>query len=189
MLEKVGAIDNITYRQINGTNIITTSSELRGLKKENLLDGKGKGRATYYISGKILLSAPVTSENILSSNTSDNQGISALSAPPQGLSAPPQRLSAPPSPAKVVNLKEILPNDIKVLIDGLGIRNADKNKIKDIIVKLCQWRSLKSSELASLLGRSEKYILREYITPLKDSGKIKFTIPDMENHPHQAYKA
>jgi ATP-dependent DNA helicase RecG len=59
----------------------------------------------------------------------------------------------------------------------------------DVIVKLCAWRELRAYEIADLLGRSEKYILRKFITPLRESGRLAHTIPDMVNHPQQAYKA
>ena len=69
-VREVGAIDNLTYRQMADCDTLKASSELRTLKDFGLLSQKGKGKSTYYIAGE------------------------KLSAPPQELSAPPQELSA-----------------------------------------------------------------------------------------------
>ena len=179
-VREVGAIDNATYRQLSGNNILKASLELRALKKDNLLDAKGKGRATYYVSGKILTE---TLNRDLSAPLKD------LSAPPKDLSAPPKDLSAPPKDEGYKKLLQDVPEEIKALIESLGRRSADKIKIKEIIIKLCKWKSLQSTEIASILSKSEKYVLREFITPLRIDKKIEYTIPDMVNHPNQAYKA
>lgn len=119
----------------------------------------------------------------------------AASAPPQSLSAPLPRLSAPPSglsaPPRGNNLPGILakvPGEIKQAIDKIGKRTADKELVKEVVVKLCSWRKLGSSEIALILGKSEKYVLKEYIKPLREEGRIKYSIPDMANHPDQKYQ-
>ena len=80
------------------------------------------------------------------------------------------------------------PQDLLTELELLG-NKADSGAILDIIVKLCTWRELQTHEIAHLLGRSEKYVLRKFITPLRESGRLAHTIPDMVNHPQQAYKA
>lgn len=170
-VREMGAIDNVTYRQIAGVDVLKASGELRQLKSLSLLEAKGKGRATYYIAGSSLLSAPPGPEE----ESTDIQEDPGLSAPPQGLSAPPLDPSAPPI-------------YIQDMIDGLGQRSNPED-VQAIVVKLCQWKPLKSSELAKILKKSEKHVLRSYLQPLKEKGAIRFTIPDMENHPDQAYTA
>jgi len=71
-VREVGAIDNHTYRQMADCDTFKASNDLRLLKTYNLLDSKGKGKATYYVAGN------------------------ELSTPPQDLSTPPQDLSTPP---------------------------------------------------------------------------------------------
>jgi ATP-dependent DNA helicase RecG len=187
-VREVGAIDNATYRQINGSDILKASSELRALKKEDLLDAKGRGRATYYVAGTNVTSAPVRPIDVAIGNSADGQAIGSDSAPPRDPKAPPRDPKAPPLKIGDEKLMEEVPGNIKDLINGLGKRS-DKNKAKEIVVKLCKWRELQASEIATILGKSEKYVLREYISPLRTKGKIEYTIPDMVNHPKQAYKA
>ena len=46
---EVGAITNQDYRQLNGTDTLSASSALRGLRDIELLVQKGKGNSTYYM--------------------------------------------------------------------------------------------------------------------------------------------
>ena len=71
-VREVAAIDNTTYRQMADCDTLKASNDLRLLKTYNLLNSKGKGKATYYVAGI------------------------ELSAPPQELSAPVPEISAPP---------------------------------------------------------------------------------------------
>lgn len=56
-----------------------------------------------------------------------------------------------------------------------------------LILDLCQWQPLTLRQLSLIIRRNEKYLF-QYITPLKTEGKLEYTIPDMPNHPDQAYK-
>lgn len=129
--------------------------------------------------GKSLLETVCTSSDLLKSfidNEEDN-----LSAPPIHLSAPPATLSALP------RIAENIPENIIKQIDSLGKRTNDKDKISSIILQLCAHKAMKSKAIASVLGKSEKYILREFLKPLLDEKRISYTIPEMINHPDQAY--
>ena len=50
-LREVGALDNMTYRQMSNCETLKASSELRAMRKSKLLERKGKGSATYYVAG------------------------------------------------------------------------------------------------------------------------------------------
>ena len=76
---------------------------------------------------------------------------------------------------------------IKDEIDELPARINNKSIIEDIILKICDIHSFKLNELSELIGKSEKYIFREFIKPLLDQRKITYKYPDMINHPDQAY--
>ena len=81
------------------------------------------------------------------------------------------------------------PKDILAMLDKMGKRTKDKSFINGLIVRLCRWKFLKASEIAIILAKSEKWVLREYITLLIQAGELQYTIPDMKNHPDQAYIA
>ncbi|MDE3248182.1 MAG: putative DNA binding domain-containing protein [Bacteroidota bacterium] len=172
-VRETGAIDNPSYRQLNGCDSLKASGELRNMRDFELLQQKGKGRATYYIPD-------------LAFNNPD------LSAPAPGVSAPVAGVSAPPmtgiAPAEP-SLFDQMPTDLQQILLQLGRRTSNKEAVEAVITSLCKWKELKISELSAILGRSDKYLLREFITPLRESNKLTYTIPDMPNHPEQAYKS
>ena len=52
-VREVGAIDNITYRQLNSDiNISKASADLHDMCKKGLLEQKGQSRSSYYIAGE-----------------------------------------------------------------------------------------------------------------------------------------
>lgn len=50
-IKEVGAIDNSSYRQLNVVGTLKASSDLRDLRKKELVKQQGKGKATYYLPG------------------------------------------------------------------------------------------------------------------------------------------
>ena len=54
-VKEVGAIDNATYRQLSGADILKSSTDLRALRDANLLTANGKSRMTYYTPGPSIL--------------------------------------------------------------------------------------------------------------------------------------
>jgi ATP-dependent DNA helicase RecG len=161
-LREVGAIDNLAYRQLSGVDTLKASSDLRKMKSADLLESKGKGRATYYIPGEVFL---------------------RLIEPPDDLIELPQSLIEPP-----LEVSELLPKELTQRIKDLGQRVQDKGLIESIILELCSIKHFSSSQLAAILGRQEKYLIHNFIKPLRETGKLSFTHPEVPNHPDQAYK-
>ncbi|MDR1973548.1 MAG: putative DNA binding domain-containing protein, partial [Bacteroidales bacterium] len=63
-IREVGAIDNPTYRQLNGVKMIKVRTDLHDLKEKNILTQKGKGKAIYYVPGEELIKLlPIVEEN------------------------------------------------------------------------------------------------------------------------------
>jgi ATP-dependent DNA helicase RecG len=166
-LREAGAIDNSTFRQLNACDVLKASNELRYLRDKELIIQKGKGKATYYIAGTNLTTEPIdlTTEPI------------NLTTEPIGLTTEPQLL------------KQELPSELREKIDALGSRENDSNKIKSIIYELCELKEYSSKQIAVILNRNENYVYRNYINPMREEGRLQYTIPDMPNHPDQAYKS
>lgn len=167
-IREAGAIDNPTYRQLNGCDSLKASGELRNMRDLGLLAQKGKGRATYYVP-----------------DLGFNHPELGLSAPVPDLSAPVPDLSTPVD-KELINQ---LPGSLQDMIMQLGKRTNNKEAFEDVIIALCGWKEMKISELSAVIGRSDKYLLREFITPMREAGKLSYTKPEMPNHPEQAYKA
>lgn len=174
-VREVGAIDNATNRQLNGLDTLRSSTDLRGLRDKDILLQKGKGRSTYYIPNP---------KFVLWNLDGQNTSIKEISAPVAGLSAPVDDLSAPVDQSLVHQL----PPHLKEKLGQLPQRIADPSILDEIIIELCNFKSLKSNELSGILGKSEKYLLRNFLTPLREAGQLEYTHPEMPNHPQQAYK-
>ncbi|MCB1603875.1 MAG: putative DNA binding domain-containing protein [Xanthomonadales bacterium] len=164
-LREVGAIDNQTYRQMNDCETLKASADLRTMKSYNLLQSKGKGRATYYIPGG---------------------AFNSLSAPAADLSAPAADLSAPAADLSAPDLK--LSDALKEQISQLNQREHDIEKLKQIIKGICTEQYCKAIEIAKLLGKGESYIKRKYLAPMIEAKELEYKYPDMISHPKQAYK-
>ncbi len=156
-VREVGAIDNSTYRQMADCDTLKASNDLRLLKLNNLLDTKGKGKATYYVAGP------------------------GLSAPAQEISAPAQEISAPAQEISALS------DEVLKRIAELNQREHDAEKVKAIILDICAIRAMKAIEIASYLSKGEGYIKRKYLSKMIEEKKLKYLHPEMINHPDQAY--
>jgi ATP-dependent DNA helicase RecG len=181
-LREVGALDNATHRQLNGLDVLRASTDLRGLRDKEIVLQKGKGRSTYYIANPkfTLWSSGTGSAPVATATEPDLEP----SAPFEVLSAPVEELSAPVDQALVHQL----PPELLKMVENLPVRISDPTIMQEVILQLCAWKPLKSSEIVGILGKSEKYLLRSFITPLREAGKLEYTHPEMPNHPQQAYK-
>jgi ATP-dependent DNA helicase RecG len=187
-IREVGAIDNSTYRQLNGCDTLRASGELRNMRDFGILNQKGKGRATYYVPD-LGFNNPEIGPGLqpqfsaLSGNLETLSGNPAtLSDHPDGLSNHPVTLSNHPD-----GLSDQLPFELVELLKELGKRTQDKEKIFAGILSLCRWKPLTLKQLSALIQRNEKYLLG-FIAVLRKNGQLIYTIPEMPNHPEQAYK-
>jgi len=46
---------------------------------------------------------------------------------------------------------------------------------------------ISAKKLAKILNCDEKYLKNNYLKPMREDGKIKYTIEEMEGHPNQKY--
>lgn len=173
-LREAGAIDNSTYRQLNACDVLRASTELRTLRDKGFINQKGKGKATYYIATDLLNTEPKT---LSTEPPAPNTEPPAPNTEPDGLITEPHIL-----------LQE-LPSVLRIKIENLSTRENDINKLKDIIYELCSFKPYSTKQIAAILNRNENYLYRTYINPMRIESRLQYTIPDMPNHPDQAYTA
>ena len=169
-----GAIDNAMYRELNRVDTLGASQSLRRLRDAGLLEQKGRGSGTYYLPTPRLLDS--------------DEGAPALSSNPGGLSSNPGAMSSNPEGLSSNPHWQGLPPELKELVAGLGQR-ATPDKLREAVIRLCQYRPWQASELAGLFGRNPVYLGTQYLRPLVNAGVLAYTMPDQPNHPHQAYRA
>lgn len=184
---ETGAVDNPTYRQLNGCDVFRSSGELRELKEIDLLEMKGKGRYTYYIPG------PAMHKHLKNNQLPNKEGTKSLSAPArEELSAPVKAVSAPVAalsePVKNPLLDQ-LPDELRSMVSLLGKRLKDKEALRPVIYQLCSWKPQSLHDLSEIFQKQPKYLLKSYIQPMMAEGQLKYVYPEMPNHPNQAYEA
>jgi ATP-dependent DNA helicase RecG len=201
-VREVGAIDNQTYRQMADCDTLKASSDLRLLKNQDLLKSKGKGKATYYITGDKLNTEPPfvsTDAGVFNSEPSDvveNNKITPSTDANIALNTDANALNTDvtdelSTEAKAVNRSELieeLPKNLRETIITLKERESNPEKIKEIIVEICRIRYFRLIEIASLLQKGDNYISRKFIKPMIDANELTYQFPDMIKHPEQAYK-
>jgi ATP-dependent DNA helicase RecG len=187
-IKEVGAIDNSAHRQLNSIDTLKASSDLRELRKKEILDQKGKGKSTYYVPSTFFtkeLSVPVPDLSTLPLD---------LSTPPQEVNTPPSLLntSAPSlnTPALTPDSEELaMPQELSKEIKSLGKRVNDPQKIKNLIWQLCDYKQHTALQIAKYFNKDENYFKRKYLSTMVKDGELEYTIPEMINHPQQAYIA
>ncbi len=163
-VRETGAVDNQTYRQLNGVDTLGASTDLRYLRDVNLLEKKGKGSTTYYVPGEKMLG-----EDGGKSNT-------------HNLNAETHNLSD-----KTHNLN-MLPEALVSELNNIGKRPG-KTKREELLLAICSSGEWSTSELAAFLNiKDPLYLQRTYLKPLIKTHKLVYKYPDMINHPNQKYK-
>ena len=204
-VREVGAIDNITYRQISShISPRQASQDLYRLREQKVLEKKGQGNRTYYIPGSAFaenLSQLMASDNSIISSTSSisvsDEGYSvpglSLSVPVQDFSVPVGGISVPPEDVSLpvgnegIKKEDSFPDTIQALIRSIGRRSNDAQRVDGVILELCSYQPLSVNELSGILHRSENYLKTKYIKRLLIECRLFYTIPEMKNHPNQKY--
>lgn len=181
-VREVGAIDNAASRQLNGIDTTAASQNLRTMREKEILSQKGKGRYTYYIPNEAFalwkLSPAFAKTTEAQKQTTEAQ---------KQITEPLHQITEPAAQTTEPSEWEILPAELRAKIDFLG-KKASRESIEELILEICNYKPCSPEVLAKILNRQSNHIYREYIKPLKDAGKLGFTIPEMPNHPDQAYK-
>jgi ATP-dependent DNA helicase RecG len=186
-LREAGALDNATCRQINGTDTLTASQDLRRLRQAGLVEKKGQGSTTYYVPGPRFLasSGQETAEGtgaISGGGGAISMGTGAINTGTGAQIGNVHQLTG----AQIENVHQ-LPESLRSRLPSPG-QYLKSLEMKRIILDLCDWRPFQISELSTLLNRSDKYLLRKHLRPMLQTGELEYTFPEMINHPRQAYR-
>lgn len=186
---EIGEINNLIYRYINCVDTLTASQQLRHLRNLGLLEQNGKSSATYYTLSQSIL------ENNLSSGLLTHDSSNLASSPiDKGLSSEvicqdDSNLADNSTDNDLdQNYLNQMPEELRQVVEDLGER-AETDEVSSVIVQLCQWRELSSSELAVILGRNQVYLRSKYLNPLITSGMLEYVRQGTPSNPKQAYRA
>ncbi len=195
--KEVGAVDNSTYRDLTGTETLKASSSLRRLCSLGLLEKKGQSTATYYVPTTFLhdsieqfLKPPPPAISSLRDLSNPHQKSNKSSMVPDKSSMVPDESSMAiedGSDTRRQALLAMLPDEYRWSVEGMG-NQIDDSAMRDVLRRLCNYRSWSAEELALLVRRNADYLKTRYLKPMINDGKLCYTIPDMPKHPSQAYR-
>ena len=180
-VREVGAIDNITYRQLNSNmNNQKASFDLHDLCTKGLLEQKGQSRSTYYIAGKNFVNSRADGEN--SRADGENSRADGENSRADGENS---RADGENSRADGENNRAI-PENLLERCKELKKWESSK-KMKSLVIELCSVMPLSISEIAQIINRKPESVRYLYVNPLIENKKLFYTIPEMLNHPDQKY--
>ena len=193
-VREVGAIDNITYRQLNSDiNTSKASADLHDMCKKGLLEQKGQSRSSYYIAGEQFVNSRVDDslnsiaagdnsnaigENSIGEGSLNSRGASFNS---RGKSPFNSRGKSP-----LNSRGQQLPKILEERVARIGKR-AKPDEMKELVIELCRLEPMSLLELANILKRKPSSLRYLYVNPLIESGELFYTIPEMLSHPDQKY--
>ena len=184
-VREVGAIDNITYRQLNSDiNTSKASADLHDMCKKGLLEQKGQSRSSYYIAGEQFVNGRVD-DSLNSIAAGDNSNAIGENSIGDSLNS---RGKAPlNSRGKFLNSRgQQLPKILEERVARIGKR-AKPDEMKKLVIELCKLEPMSLLELANILKRKPSSLRYLYVNPLIESGELFYTIPEMLSHPDQKY--
>ena len=184
-VREVGAIDNITYRQLNSDiNISKASADLHDMCKKGLLEQKGQSRSSYYIAGEQFVNGRVD-DSLNSIAAGENSNAIGENSIGDSLNS---RGKAPlNSRGEFLNSRgQQLPKILEERVEKIGKR-AEPDEMKKLVIELCSLKPMSLLELANILKRKTSSLRYLYVNPLIESGELFYTIPEMLSHPDQKY--
>ena len=145
------------YRQFAGCDTLKASAKLSMMRDAGLLEMKGRSKATYYVPGDRF---PITQHEI---------------TPPKGQTTPPQ-----------VQTTVSLPKDLVSDLAALG-RKAPRERVVELMVRLCSCRAMTKDDLVKYLKRSDATV--KHIAASLVGTRLSYLYPEVIHHPNQAYVA
>ena len=168
-IRELGAIDNITYRQLNSDITSRKATvDLHRMCEKGLFELKGQSRKAYYIAG----------QEFMKLNGKADGEISRADGEISRADGEISRAGG--------EISRAFPETIIDRIRGIK-KWAPAYEMEKLILEMCEIEPLSLNELSELLSRKPTSIRYQYINPLLKQGKLFYTIPEMLNHPNQKY--
>ena len=180
-LREVGAIDAVAYRQLTGCKPKLVAKELAGIKDQGLMIPKGRARGTYYIpSGSLEESIEDEKRKRISQSQTVTGTPQTVTGTPQAVTGTPQAVTGAPPNENITSLPEALLKEL-----GELKQRTSPQKMKDLVLRLCEVRPMTRDDLMFYLKRGSTTI-DNYIS-LMLGKELDYLYPMMIHHPSQAY--
>lgn len=190
-VREIGAVDNLSYRQLCGTERAKALRDLRKLCEAGLLSMRGKNSTRYYVASEVLKEMIGGMDGEKGGMVDEKGGMPDEKGGMLGekgyILDEGKGYILGEGKGYILGEKGGMPAELEERISQLRSR-ASRPALLDLVEALCEWRPMNVAEIAVAIGRSENYVKCKIVYPLRKAGRIAFTIPDMIKHPNQKYK-
>ena len=166
------------YRQFAGCDTLKASAKLSMMRDAGLLEMKGKGKATYYVPGGRF---PVAKHETTPPLAQTTPPRSQTTAPQAQITAPQGQTTAHQGQTTAP-----LPEDLVSDLAALG-RKAPRERVVELMVRLCSYRAMTKDDLVKYLKRSEATV--KHMAASLVGTRLSYLYPEVIHHPNQAYIA
>ena len=210
-IRELGAIDNITYRQLNSDITSRKATvDLHRMCENGLFELRGQRRNAYYVAGQefVKLNSKNDGEMCradgeISRANGENGRADGENSRGDGENSRADRENGRADRENSRADGEIsrgdrensradrengraLPEELLKKCKSLK-KWESSEKMKGIVLELCAFMPLSLNDIAKIINRQSHSVRYLYVNPLIESGKLFYTIPEMLNHPNQKY--
>ena len=198
-IRELGAIDNITYRQLNSDITSRKATvDLHRMCENGLFELRGLRRNAYYVAGQefVWLNSRAKDLNSRANGLNGRADEKMYGADGEMCRADGEMYGAVDEMYGAVDemygaVDEMygadeLPEALKEKILKIGKRIPEE-EMKKLLIELCDLHPFSLHEISILLHRNMVFLRNHYINPLMAQGKLFYTIPEMIRHPNQKY--
>ena len=191
-IRELGAIDNITYRQLNSDITSRKATvDLHRMCENGLFELRGQRRNAYYVAGQefVWLNSNSRAKDLNGRADEKMYGGDGEMYRADGENG---RADGEISRADRENGRadkengRALPKELLQKCKSLK-KWESSEKMKGIVLELCAFMPLSLNDIAKIINRRSHSVRYLYINPLIESGELFYTIPEMLNHPNQKY--
>lgn len=192
-----GVVSHPRLQEITTDHPHDLSLALQRLVKADFLKTSGRGKGTvYHIPG----AQPPTPDDVFSTLTLAPSGKPSdlssehLSGNSEHLTASSEGLKVDGLDMLIIHALDEIKPDILVQLTAIASpaksnKKYPKEKMIELLKKLCTGRYLTLKVLGLLLDRSEDYLRLHFLNPLVDKRELRRAFPANPNDPRQAYTA
>ena len=216
-LREVGAIDNMSYRQLTDTSNREASSQLKDLSTKELIKKVGKTKDAYYKPSEDFFRISNAEDTSLGKKESNSITKEANSITRESNSITKEANSITKVANSITKEANSITKEVNSISMGdasnyndkylnrrgtgtisggqpdpnslLGRRVSNKESMERAILELCAEKPMSLYELAGLLRRTPNYIRTRYLKSMIERGILRYLYPEMVNHPNQKYVA
>ncbi len=170
-----GVVSNPRMRMVCDHHPADLTKMLQGLVSKGFLVRDGQGRWTTYLLPASTHKGP---------DSSHNGGDSTHKGPDSSHNEDDSSHYS----GEVVPLPPLDENHLIKLAEPYRAKDRRKpDETRQIILTLCEGRSLSAAQLARLLDRDQVKLRERFLTPMVESGRLRLRHPDEPTHPQQGY--